>query len=139
MDAGALRDAHDLVFACSTGPFRDPTDGWSADLIFAHLALESALMADAVRSALAGEAGRYDGAAAVDRPRLLGLVVDHGGFGGVLELARANARTLEELVASIPDGAPPRIADLVASHARAHLPTHVTQLRALAAWRARAG
>jgi hypothetical protein len=129
-----------------------PTDGsWSAELVIAHIALTDELFAATARALLDGRPAAYDNATASFRPNLEHDIEAHGDRDEQLADARrrsqhlcALAEQLDDTTAAtavhvrVIDGAtvtvdePLPFATALHVHATIHLPTHTSDLMALA-------
>jgi uncharacterized protein YciI len=130
--------------------FKEPTEGWSAAMIGAHLALNNDLVAEMAERIIRGEHPRYDNESAVDETILREFVKSTGGLEGVADevnrsaIRFANARraldadNFEKLLhtvirdnGKVVRDCPVAIGALVEGNATIHLRVHVEQLREL--------
>lgn len=140
-----------FVAEVAAGGFGAPPAGeWSAQQLAAHVALNDALLAEAIEQVLAGRDARFDNSTAVDWPKVTAFADEHGGLAGTIEALRASSARLcavagrladpqaaAEIAVHIVDGVevavdrPMPIGRLLAIQASFHLPAHTDQLRAL--------
>jgi uncharacterized protein len=130
--------------------FDEPSQGWSAAMIGAHLALNNDLIAEMVERIVRGEHPRYDNGAAVNDAILHAFVKRSAGIEGVadevtrsaLRLARARRAldpdTFEKLLHTVISDngrvirdCPVAIGALVEGNATFHLHAHIEQLTEL--------
>jgi hypothetical protein len=149
MDTAELRQAYDtLLDEIEAGGFGPPPDGeWSAAQVVAHVVANDELLIVATRAVLAGAARPYYNHDAIDAARLDELGTDLPTLAGRLRESSATlcglVEEMDEVAAATPvhmeirDGdrtaldAPVPWGRAVGIQARAHLPNHTAQLRAL--------
>jgi hypothetical protein len=155
VDTSALRDAYDtFLYEAGTGPFGpDSRDGWSAQRVVAHMAVNDELLAATTRQLLDADPNpAYDNAPAQDAANLDGFATSVGGMSGLIDAVRGGSEALIQLIEVLDEQVadtvvPVRIKDgdeyaidgptpwsriIRAQHAF-HLPAHTDQLRALRA------
>jgi hypothetical protein len=155
VDTSALRDAYDTFLyeagAATFGP--DPGDGWGAQRVVAHMAVNDELLAATTRQLLDGDPNpAYDNAPAQDPANLDAFAKSVGGIPGLIDAVRGGSEALIQLIEILDEQVadtvvPVRIKDgdeyaidgptpwsriIRAQHAF-HLPSHTDQLRALEA------
>lgn len=82
-----------FVASLLAGGFSEPADGWSAELIAAHVARNNDLIAEAAEGVAAGHEVSYDNAATVDEDELAHYAASAGGRAGLAaEIERSAAR-----------------------------------------------
>jgi uncharacterized protein YciI len=140
----------DFVLTLRTRTFRRPDDGWTAELIGAHVAANNDLIADMAERVTRGEKPAYDNADEIDDVELTAYVARIGDANAVASevvrstqrLARArDALTSDQrnyqLPAIIRDGdtivheGPVPLGSFIDGNADFHLSRHVEQLRQL--------
>ena len=149
MDTATLRKAYDELLAeIELGGFGPPPNGeWSAAQVVAHVVTNDDLLAETTRAVLAGDPRPYYNHDAVDTARLSALGDDLGALADRLRASSASLCDLldgmDETAAGTPvhmeirDGdrtaldAPIPWGKAAEIQARAHLPNHTEQLRAL--------
>jgi hypothetical protein len=142
-----------LLDMLRTASFRSPADAadWDAELVLAHLAANDRLLAATTAALLADDAPAYDNAAATREVGLHALARAAGDWNGLVATVRQSglelvllARQLDSVTAAT--AVPTRIIDgdvvrvdaavpwsgVLNTHAEVHLPSHISQLRALA-------
>jgi uncharacterized protein YciI len=132
------------------GGFGEPGEGWSAELVAAHVARNNDLIAEAAERVAAGQQPTYDNAAAVDDANLHAYASEVGGIPGLAAAIEASAHrltvarmALDATNESYPlpvvirdsgkvvnDGPIP-IAGFIEGNASFHLDMHLKQLRSL--------
>ena len=132
------------------GDFDPPGDGWSAEHIAAHVALNNDIFAAAVRDVLAGGPAGYDNRSAVDIDLLTAYASKFADLGDLADDVARSATDLSvayaELVTAeadteipivihhdghiVRDGPGP-LAELIEGNATYHLSMHLDQLLAL--------
>jgi hypothetical protein len=154
MDAAEIEQAFEpFVEAVRTGGFRAPTsaEGWTADLVAAHVTLNNDHWTRAARDVIAGTPSAYDNETAVDAEALGRHVAAMGEQErmvadlrrSVVELAAAyddlgDLRATVIPVRIVSDGAvvrdsPAAVGDMIVGNATYHLRMHTEQLLALRA------
>jgi hypothetical protein len=132
------------------GGFVRPQDGWSAELVAAHVARNNDCIAEAAEQVAAGARPSYDNAVAVDDAELGAYADEVGGIDGLARAVEASARRLavararlDETMATYPmptvirdagaivRDAPTPLAIFMEGNASFHLDAHLEQLRAL--------
>lgn len=153
MDTSALRDAYDtfLYEAASGGFGPGPDDGWGAERVLAHMALNDELLAATTRQLLDGDPHpAYDNAMSQEPANLDAFTKSVGGMSGLIDAVRGNSEVLILLIESLDEQTadtelPVRIKDgdeyaidgptawsrIVRAQHAFHLPAHTDQLRAL--------
>jgi len=139
-----------FVASLRRGGHREPLDGWSAELIAAHIVAANDSIADTAERIIAGDRPHYDNASAIDEEGLKVRAADAGGLNGLADEVERSAAHLAAVQASLTDALsrteihvvihsdgelavdqPMPIGDFIAVHAGAHLASHREQLRAL--------
>jgi hypothetical protein len=134
------------------GGFTDPDDGWSAELIAAHVARNNDLIAQIGERVAAGEEPSYDNAETVDEALLRAYVSEVGGLEGLVGAVEASARRLSAARAALSEeeaarefsvvirdsgeivrDGPLAIGAFIEGNASFHLDLHLEQLRSLRA------
>ena len=131
------------------GGFRDPADGWPAELIAAHVAANNDLIAHAAEQVADGAEVSYDNASTVGDEELAAFARDAGGLPGLAREIERSAARLAAAGAALGDRAntpvhviirdngeivqdgPIPIGACVAGNASFHLDVHLEQLKAL--------
>jgi hypothetical protein len=151
MDTTGLRAAYAaLVAEAELGGFGVPDDGWWAERVLAHVAVNDGLLAEVTEGLLAGERPSYDNALAHDEHGLDRFAEPLGSRDALVGVVRASGQRLCDLLDRLDDeqAATPvqtRIADggemvvdepvpwgrLMSAQERRHLVAHTDQLRAL--------
>lgn len=151
MDHGDIGSAFEpFVAELRKGGFVEPAEGWTAELVAAHIARNSELIAELAEKVEAGEEPSYDNAASIDEAALRVYVEEIGEMPGLITSVQATAsrlaaarRRLDETTEAFPvramirDGGrvvndgPIPIAKLIEGHASFHLDAHLEQLKAL--------
>lgn len=147
MDTSSLESAYrqilDLAEQCE---FADPPDGWGADMVLAHLAVNDGLLLTAARAVLAREEASYDNADAIDDA----LLADQGPRAAIIDRLQTSSRQLVDVASQLTDGLdavevpvhivddgkvvvdqPLPISQLLEIHATMHLQGHLAQLQEL--------
>ena len=149
MDTASLESAYerilDLAASCQ---FADPADGWSAEMVLAHLTVNDDALIGAMRDVLANKPTHYyDNHDATDDERLHGVatslpelidklrtssrqVCDLAQQLGPLEDTPVNV-TIKDGPATVVDGQMMPIGSLIEVHRDTHLPGHLSQLEGL--------
>jgi hypothetical protein len=147
----ALYEAYGpFVALLRDGQFSLPADGWSYELIGAHIAQATDHVADVVERVIAGESPTFDNRDDVAEHELRDYIESHGGDGTIADAVEASARHLAETVAALSDThrdvlIPIRLVDngvvvvdqpiplgaVLATHTNLHLTGHLEQLQAL--------
>jgi hypothetical protein len=128
------------------GGFGPPADGWTAEMVVAHMAATTEQVVAAARAVLAHEDAAVDNAEAVDDERLRG----QGSMPELIDRFHTASRQLIDVAAQLTDGledvevpihlidggevvidGPMPIGRFVQIHAEFHLPGHLSQLEAL--------
>jgi hypothetical protein len=151
MDADEIESAYDELTKLfrSGSPFA-VADGWSAEMIGAHVALNNDEIASVAEAVARGESVRYDNATVVDDATLRAFVDRHDGRSGVANEIDRSARRLAaaqrglsadaalvEIPVLVHDNGvvvvdqPWTIGDLIGGNATFHLASHLEQVRAL--------
>ncbi|HXY43720.1 MAG TPA: hypothetical protein VEH29_06005 [Acidimicrobiales bacterium] len=139
-----------FVASLRAGSFKAPEEGWPAELIGAHVAVNNQLIAEVAERVGAGDHPSYDNAVAVDEAELQAFADAAGGLGELADaversaarLAAAHSALSEEqastlVQAVIHDGGtvvvdrPMAVGSLCEGNAGFHLENHREQLRAL--------
>lgn len=152
MDTTELEEAYrGLLDLAREGGFGSPPDnGWGADLVLAHVAVNDRLLAAATAAVLDGRPAPYDNTVSASEPLLEALARAAGDWDGLLaEVRRCGlalvmlARQLDDAQATTPvqtrivDGGDVRVeapmpwSGVLATHAQVHLIEHAQQLRSL--------
>jgi hypothetical protein len=152
MDAQGIRQAYGpFVAAVRDGEFRAPRpdEGWTADMVAAHVAITNDHWTQAARELLAAGVSAYDNEAAVDEWVLLRHLRAVGGLDGLVTDLERSVRDLAEAfdalgaaacteipVRIVDDGdvimdRPGPLADMIEGNATYHLQMHYEQLLAL--------
>ncbi len=130
--------------------FGKPIDGWSAELVAAHVARNNDLIAEAAEKIAAGEQPTYDNAEAVDDASLRNFVAQIDGIPGLAAAVEASAHRLSVArialdatnesyplpvvirdSGTIVNDGPIPIAMFIEGNASFHLDMHLEQLRSL--------
>ena len=155
MDTSALRAAYDAFLQlATTGTFGpDPADGWGADRVLAHMAVNDGLLAATTRQLLDDDPSpAYDNALSQDPANLDAFVKSVGGRAGLADAIRERAERLMSLIEQLDEQRadtelPVRIKDgdeyvidgptpwsrIVRAQHAFHVPAHADQLRELLA------
>lgn len=139
-----------IVRELRDGDFEPPTEGWAAEHIAAHVALNNDCLTDAARDLLAGLSASYDNESVVDineltayasKFLLLGDLADDVARSAIeLAMALGDIRTQDAdsdiAVVMHHDGrivrdGPASLVELIEANATFHLSTHLDQLLAL--------
>jgi hypothetical protein len=151
MEPAEIEGAYEpFVAALNAGGFRSPEQGWSAELIGAHVAANNDLIAALAEAVVRGETPHYDNETAVDDTELNELVARYGGLTGVAREVGRSAKRLADARRSLNDEAAGRhvhavihdngevvldgdvpIEDFIEGNATFHLQRHFDQLRDL--------
>ncbi|MGC2486518.1 MAG: maleylpyruvate isomerase N-terminal domain-containing protein [Acidimicrobiales bacterium] len=140
-----------FVALLRNGQFSAPADGWSAELIGAHIARATDHMAALVDQVLAGETPAFDNRDDVNEGELREYIEAHGGVGALADTLDGSARELAAVAAALDDGQrdtpitvmlvdngvvvvdqPIPLGALLQTHVNLHLSGHLEQLQALA-------
>jgi hypothetical protein len=133
------------------GQFSTPAEGWSAELIGAHIARATDHMAELVNEVLAGGTPAFDNRDDVEEDELREYIESRGGVGALADALDGSARQLSDVAAALDDGQrdvliPVKLVDngavvvdrpvplgaLLQTHVNLHLSGHFEQLQALA-------
>jgi hypothetical protein len=139
-----------LVASLRRGGYEAPHEGWSAEMIAAHIVITNDSIADAAERVIAGESPDYDNARAIDEQVLMALASKARDLDGLVgEVERSAARLAldqERLTDNLgrteihvvihSDGElvlnqPMPIGEFITVNAGAHLHAHREQLRIL--------
>jgi hypothetical protein len=151
MDRHAIEAAYvPFVTELSKGGFAESADGWSAELVAAHVACSNNEIAAVAELVAAGEQPSFDNLAAVDDEQLRTYADRAGGLGGLAAAIEASAGRLAKAMDCLDDTAkayllpahmvdagivvrdePIPIGTLIEGNATFHLNNHLEQLRAL--------
>ncbi|HLI57802.1 MAG TPA: maleylpyruvate isomerase N-terminal domain-containing protein [Actinomycetota bacterium] len=102
MDAAAIEAAYQpFVAALRSGGFGPPTEGWSAEEVAAHVALNNDLISAAAEALMAGEPLNYDNIEVVDEAVLDSYVAEVGGLDGLADAVAASAARLASAAAAL--------------------------------------
>jgi hypothetical protein len=155
VNTSALRAAYDAFLQlATTGTFGpDPADGWGADRVLAHMAVNDGLLAATTRQLLDDDPSpAYDNALSQDSGNLDAFAKSVGGRAGLPGAVRKQADRLMSLIEQLDDqradtALPVRIKDgdeyvidgptpwsrIVRAQHAFHVPAHTDQLRELLA------
>ena len=155
MDTSALRATYDAFLQlATTGTFGpDPADGWGADRVLAHMAVNDGLLAATTRQLLDDDPSpAYDNALSQDPANLDAFAKSVGGRAGLADAIRERADRLMSLIEQLDEQRadtelPVRIKDgdeyvidgptpwsrIVRAQHAFHVPAHTHQLRELLA------
>jgi hypothetical protein len=86
-----------------TGGFERPADGWPAELIAAHIALNNDAFAEAAEALRRGEQPSGDNTEIVDRETLQAYADRVGGLDALADAVEASANRLAEAHAALDD------------------------------------
>jgi hypothetical protein len=151
MDPAEIEAAYGpFVAALNAGGFAVPEQGWSAELIGAHVAANNDLIAALAEAVARGETPHYDNEVAVDDHELGEFVTRFGGLTGVAREVRRSATRLADARRSLDDESASRqvravihdngelvldgdvaIEAFIEGNATFHLQRHFDQLREL--------
>jgi hypothetical protein len=151
MDHDTIESAYaPFVAVLREGGFSEPTEGWPAELVAAHVTRNNDLIAEMAERIAAGEQPEYDNLVAVNDAALRAYSDDVGGIPGLADAIETSARrlaaarvALDEVTADymlpviIRDGGdivrdgPIPIGSFIEGNASFHLDLHFEQLRAL--------
>ena len=151
MDAETIQNAYGpFVAALREGGFVAPTEGWSAELVAAHVSRNNDLISEAAEQIIAGEEPSYDNSAAVEDAELGPYADLFDGLGALADAVETSARRLAAawaalgevrgtylLPALIRDAGtvvneePIPIRKFIEGNASFHLDLHFAQLKAL--------
>jgi hypothetical protein len=92
-----------FVAALNVGGFAVPEQGWSAELIGAHVAANNDLIAELAEAVARGETPSYDNEVAVDDAELGALVARAGGLAGVAREVQRSATRLADARRALDD------------------------------------
>lgn len=148
METASLESAYERILEVATSSeFIESGDGWTAELVLAHLTVNDDLLIEAVRDVLANKpTHHYDNGPATDDA----VLREQGSLAEVVDKLRTSSRQLCDLasqlgpladtpvVVNIADGGETAvdgqtwpIAQLLQVHTEMHLPGHLSQLEAL--------
>lgn len=148
MDTASLESAYERILdVAASSTFTAGDDGWTAEMVLAHLAVNDGLLIEAVRDVLANKpTHRYDNKAATDDA----VLRPQGSLPEVIDKLRTSSRQLCDLASqlgpledtpivvniadggqTVVDGQAWPIAQLLQVHADMHLPGHLSQLEGL--------
>jgi hypothetical protein len=148
MDTASLESAYERILdLAASGEFTRDGEGWTAELVLAHLTVNDELLIEAVRAVLANKpTHHYDNGPATDDDKLR----QQGSLPEVIDKLRTSSRQLCDLasqlgpledtpvVVDIADGGQTAvdnqtwpIAQLLQVHTDMHLPGHLSQLEGL--------
>jgi hypothetical protein len=148
MDTSSLESVYERILEmAASSDFAAPAEGWPAELVLAHLAVNDDALIDALRDVLANKpTHRYDNSAAIDEERLRA----QGGLAEVIDKLRTSSRQVCDLARQLGpledtpvevhikdgddmviDGETWPIGRLVQVHGEMHLPGHLSQLEGL--------
>jgi hypothetical protein len=151
MDHHAIEAAYvPFVSELVKGAFTVPSEGWSAELVAAHIACGNDEIAAAAELIAAGQHPSFDNGAAVDDAQL-GVYADRaGGLSGLAAAIETSARRLAAAMEALDENAdsqllrarivdagmvvhdkPIPIRKLIEGNVTFHLNNHLEQLRAL--------
>jgi hypothetical protein len=151
MDRDTIERAYvPFVTLLRQGGFAPPPEGWTAELVAAHVSRNNDLIADAAERIVAGEQPSYDNNASVDDDELRAYAEAAGGLSGLADATEISARRLAAarsaldattenclLPVVITDSGtvvrdePITIAQLIEGNASFHLDMHFEQLQSL--------
>jgi hypothetical protein len=151
VEVDELRNAYSAILEVARrGRFRPPPEGWSAEMLVAHLASNDELFIAVTEDLLAGRKAGYDNLPAVTDAQLEQRVAAAGSLEALIEQAGATSSRLLELVARLDVQqasamVPTKITSsgavvvdqerswgrTLAGQARFHLPLHLDQLKEL--------
>jgi hypothetical protein len=139
-----------FVTELRAGGFVPPVEGWTAELVAAHIATNNDLIAEVAEQIAAGERPSYDNTVVIDDSRLAEFATEAGGLDELASVVETSARRLGAAWAALDDvtGAyevPSRIFDagflvrdgafpiraFIEGNATFHLQIHLDQLMAL--------
>jgi uncharacterized protein YciI len=143
-----------FIEAVRGGGFVAPEDGWTAELVAAHVTKNNDLIAEMAERIAAGEQPSYDNSSAVDEEELQAFADSVGGLAGLADALETSARRLAAAFDSLDEKTgghqlPVVIHDsgevvldgevemrsFIEGNAGFHLEMHLAQLTALAAHR----
>ena len=148
MDTASLESTYDRILdLASSCEFTPGPDGWTAELVLAHLTVNDGLLIEAVRDVLANKpTHHYDNAVATDDDHL----AKQGTRPELIDKLRTSSRQLCDLAGqlgplsdtpvvvriqddgqTVVDGQTWPIAQLLQVHTDVHLPGHLSQLEEL--------
>lgn len=142
-----------FISAFLAGDFGAPgPDGWTAEMVAAHVALNNECFTGAARAVLSGQAPVYDNEVAVDPDELREQITRLGDRTAIAEWVRRSAQEMDALHRSLTedqretpmpttirhDGTvivdePRPLGQMIVGNATFHLQMHLDQLRGLAA------
>ena len=148
MDTASLESVYERILDVATSSeFTQRGEGWTTELVLAHLTVNDDLLIEAVRDVLANKpTHHYDNAPATDDANLR----QQGSLPEVIDKLRTSSRQLCDLASqlgpledtpvvvniadggqTVVDGQTWPIAQLLQVHADEHLPGHLSQLEGL--------
>src|SRR5271165_6682722 len=102
MEASILKSAYEpFAAALREGGFEAPAEGWTAELVAAHVARNNDLIAEVAETVAAGGQPAYDNRAAVDESELQAFADAAGGMAGLADAVEASARRLARAWAAL--------------------------------------
>jgi hypothetical protein len=151
MDHHAIEAAYvPFMSELAKGPFTVPSEGWSAELVAAHIACGNDEIAAAAELIAAGQHPSFDNSAVVDDAQLRAYADRAGGLSGLAAAIETSARRLAAAMEALDENAdsqllrarmfdagmvvrdqPTPIRKLIEGNATFHLDNHLEQLRAL--------
>jgi len=139
------------------GGFSEPSDGWNARQVGAHISMSNELFSELADRVHGGEDVTFDNAAVSDPASLLAHADGHGDLAGLADAVEASATRLEEAYGrlsaderdrpvptriwhegQIVRDSPMSIGELILGNGDFHLAMHMEQLSALLPERATA-
>jgi hypothetical protein len=151
MEAPPVQTAY-LPFAQTlrAGGFSEPTEGWNAGQVGAHISMSNDLFSELADQIHAGGEPSFDNAAVSDPATLLAHAEGHGGLDGLANAIEASAARLERAYGrlsaeerdrpvptriwhegQIVRDSPMPIGELILGNGDFHLAMHMEQLQAL--------
>ena len=148
MDTASLESTYERILdLASTCEFKAEPDGWTAEMVLAHLTVNDDLLIEAVRDVLANKpTHHHDNAASTDDDRL----AKQGTLPELIDKLRTSSRQLCDLAGqlgplsdtpvvvriqdngeTVVDDQTWPIAQLLKIHSDVHLPGHLSQLEEL--------
>lgn len=148
MDTASLESTYERILdLAASGQFGPGEDGWSAEMVLAHVTVNDDLLIEALRDVLANKpTHRYDNALSTDD----GHLAQQGTLPELIDRLRTSSRQLCDLagqlgaledtpvVVHIADGGQVVVDDeqwpigrLLQVHGEMHLPGHLSQLEGL--------
>ena len=151
MDEDTIQTAFaPFVTALREGSFAVPAEGWSVELVAAHVSRNNDLISEAAERIVAGERPSYDNSAAVDDAELGSYADAVGGLAGLADAVETSARRLATAWAALDEATesyllpvlildsgnvvndgPIPIRKFIEGNASFHLDVHFGQLKAL--------